>query len=146
MRKVRLNLVNSHPRSIDCISDKTSVCSQDLLLLLPVLSFQFDRPSPRRRPWPRSESHVTYSASVRKGHWSSSALMLDAPLEHGSEHRSGVREFCIRGGLWTEEVFPENWGSGNVIERRGEENAKRNMGVNLLGDKRSRVLREVVEA
>lgn len=27
----------------------------------------------------------------------------------------------------------------------GEENAKRNMGVNLLGDKRSRVLREVVK-
>ncbi|KAI4549107.1 hypothetical protein MG293_001437 [Ovis ammon polii] len=55
----------------------------DLLLPLPVLSFQFGLPIPAApRPLaPRSESHVTYSASVRKGHWSSSALMLDAPLE-----------------------------------------------------------------
>ncbi|KAG5215155.1 hypothetical protein JEQ12_000731 [Ovis aries] len=60
-----------------------STTFQDLLLPLPVLSFQFGLPIPAApRPLaPRSESHVTYSASVRKGHWSSSALMLDAPLE-----------------------------------------------------------------
>ena len=40
--------------------------------------------------------------------------MLDAPLEiwiwNTGQGLGG--EFCIRGGLWTEEVFPENWGKG----------------------------------
>lgn len=52
--------------------------------------------------------------------------MLDAPLEIWIKYRSGVGgEFCIRGGPGQSECILETGEAGNVIERRGEENAKR---------------------
>lgn len=93
---------------------------------LPVLSFL---PIPPR-PMSRVPCNIQSSTSVRKGHWRSSAVMLDAPFEIWTQN-TGQRlggEFCIRGVSGQRRYLLKTRGRGNVTERRGRKKCKQHHG------------------
>ena len=60
---------------------------------------------PRGRFWKVLEGLDTLLGEVKKEEGQRQVTPYRLHTGQGVEG-----EFCIRGGLWTEEVFPENWG------------------------------------
>lgn len=132
MRKVRLNLVNSHPRSIDCTSDKLLFAARSVAAVtgafLPVWTAH-----PRRPPPPGPAFRVPCDIQHFSTEGTLELLSSDAWCTIRNmdlQYRSGVggRVLYSWGSLDRGGISWKLGEGGNVIERRGRRKCKEKHG------------------